>query len=117
MAFLLMHKYYNYSSLQKNFKISNAFVYEVSHGSALIGGAEVIIKYRFYVNKKKYYAKEGLSISFSVKDRILNTYFPVAYDSNNPSNNSLLTFEREWRRFHLAMPDSLQWMKKYYNSQ
>ncbi|GAB2808271.1 hypothetical protein [Ferruginibacter profundus] len=105
-------KYVKSRDLYKNYKIVNANIYEINRGS--LKGGKIVIKYIFSVNKKEFKSGVDSDLPYDVRDKLLNTYFPVLYDSTNPSNNVLLIFDKRWEELHMHFPDSLQWIKKYY---
>ena len=110
----LSKNYYKRRSLNTNFKITNGYIYGVNRGTLVKGGGNTVIKFSFYIQNKKYYGGTDSGLSYIVKDTLLNSYFPIAYDSTNPSNSILLAFESDWERLNLKFPDSINWIRKYY---
>jgi len=99
-------------SLQKNYKLANAFVYKVNHGS--LKGGNIAISYHLFIGNKTYDGGIDSDLSYDIREKILNTFFPVIYDSMNPDNNVLLIDIKRWRELDLNFPDSLKWVLKYY---
>ena len=114
---LLCYLIYNWRQKQlllQHHKIVNGYVYHINHGSIIKGGSNVVISYYFFENGKKISARDESDLKYKVRHKLVNSYFPVVYDSTNPSNSKLLIWKDQWTRLGLQFPDSLDWLKHYY---
>jgi len=109
--FYLLHEYLNRKSLYKNSIILQAFVYQINQGTHIKGSSETVIMYSFYYKGEKYIDGIDTDISYRVKGKLLNTYFPVLIDTTKPSNNILLVDLKRWDAIGRKFPDSLNWIK------
>ena len=112
LSIYLLFTFNQKQSLYKNYKISNAYITELSHGSTKSGST--VIKYQFSYLNKNYNGGIDSDISYSIHDSLLKRFFPVVFDSTNPSNNVLLIDIHKWEKLKVKFPDSLLWVKKYY---
>lgn len=113
LGLYLLYDYLHRKSLYKNGRIVSAYVYEVNHGS--VKGGKIAIGYYFYTDDSvKFYGGIDADLSYSIRSRLLHSFFPVLYDSINPNNNVLLVDDRRWEKLEMQFPDSLQWVKRYY---
>jgi hypothetical protein len=108
----LLNKYIKNEALYKHQKVSNAYIYKINLGN--VKSNNIVIKYYFFSDKKKYFGGIESGLNYKIEERLLNSYFPVIYDSLNPQNNVLLVDIERWNRLKLPLPDSLIWLKKYY---
>lgn len=108
----LLNKYLKNEALYQHQKVSNAYIYKVNIGN--VKSNNIVIKYYFFSDEKKYFGGIESGLNYKIEERLLNSYFPVIYDSLNPQNNVLLVDIERWNRLKLPLPDSLIWLKKYY---
>lgn len=106
----LGYRFFKRESLYKNGMIESAYVYEINYGSPK--GGNIVIKYYFVFKKTKYFGGIDSGLPYSVKSKLLNTYFPVLIDTTNPKNNVLLVDVKRWKNMNKEFPDSLNWIKQ-----
>lgn len=104
--------FYQSSKLFDDGVVSNAYIYKINKAGIKTGN--IVIFFYFDVNGKKVYAAEDSNLKLSVNEKLLNSYFPLIYDTANPKHCLLLTTQDQWKRIGLGMPDSLFWIKEYY---
>lgn len=92
--------------------VISAYVYEINHGTPK--GGNIVVKYYFVYRKTKYFGGIDSGLPYAVRNKLLNTYFPVLVDTTNPKNNVLLVDTKRWKHLDKAFPDSLNWIKEYY---
>lgn len=116
-VFLLILIYLTYifqrrESIYKNGVIKQAYVHTINYGSPK--GGNIIIKYSFIYKKVKYFGGIDTDLSYSVKEKLLYSMFPVLVDTTDISNNVLLINVKRWKYLNKELPDSLKWIKQYY---
>ena len=105
----------NKKKLLDNYKITNAIVNDCYSGG--IGHVGITILYRFNLEGKEItgtatFNNDILSLP-NAKQYVLGKTFPVAYNPQHPSNNSLIIRKKDFNQFNINMPDSLKWLLKY----
>ena len=101
----------NNRSLVRNGVVSNAYVYLINEAGSK--GANTVIKYYFDFKGKRFYGGADSWVSYKVKPRLLNQYFPVLIDSTKAERSILLTSPKWWGRMNIEMPDSVKWILEY----
>lgn len=66
--------------------------------------------YKYVVNKDTISSDRSGN---SIKYIFLNKSFPIIFNSNKPKENRMLIYPRDFERFDIAFPDSLNWVKQY----
>jgi hypothetical protein len=76
-----------------------------------IGGG---INYTFKIGDKEY-KNTGLypNVYASKGDNLVGKSFPVVYDKDDENNNMMLITPKNFERFNIPFPDSLEWVLKY----
>jgi len=108
----LGYRYMRKDALYRNGALSYAYIYEVNRGNVKAGN--IVIKYFFFHNTKKYFGGADSDLSYDVKDSMLGRYYPALFDSLDADNNVLLIDLKTWEKLNREFPDSLQWLMKYY---
>ena len=111
-AAYLGYNFFKRESLYKNGIIESAFVYEINYGSPK--GGNIVVKYYFVFKETKYFGGIDSGLPYSVKSKLLNTYFSALIDTTDPENNVLLVDTKTWEKMDKEFPDSLNWIKEYY---
>ena len=112
LAGYIIYISYKKQSLYNNPVITPGYVYEINHGS--VKGGNIVIKYYFIYNGKKYYGGVDSGLLYGVRNKLLKTYFPILFDKTDPGNNVILINEKRWLKLGKELPDSLKWIKDYY---
>lgn len=107
----LSYRFFRNDSLYKNGLIESAYVNEINHGTPK--GGNIVIKYFFIYKGRKYNSGMDAGLPYSVRTKLLNTYFPVLIDTTNPGNNILLVDIKKWKNVNNEFPDSLNWIREY----
>lgn len=79
----------------------------------------ISLNYIFYLTRdEKFEGQVEFSsdvVSFrDAKSFFIGRTFPVVYNPNDPSNNSILINENACKKYNVPFPDSLEWTKKYF---
>jgi hypothetical protein len=103
--------------------------FRINKEAVIINGVEIIRIGK--VNRT--YGNYNYHFSFEVNGEVISTYsrnglpenitatelygrkFPVIYQKSNPSNANILITKRDFERFDIPFPDSLQWLYKKGN--
>lgn len=116
---LAVNSFYEKYQLENDHEIiSYAKVYGCKLGGRGKRG-RIYIQYSFFLNDKEVkaeallYMKPTLSLS-EYEDAFIGMTFPVAYNSENPSNNRILISRTTFNDFDIPYPDSLYWTLKYF---
>jgi hypothetical protein len=97
--------------LMKNYTFTNGTVLRFSPDYRGAGGG---ITYEFVVNGKTYENKSLYAPIYSSKGYFfVGRSFPVAYDSTDVNNNTILILPMDFKEFHISFPDSLEWIREY----
>ncbi|SFD87587.1 hypothetical protein SAMN05518672_103639 [Chitinophaga sp. CF118] len=96
--------------LINNFSIADGIVKHFSTNSRSANG----IDYRFEINGKLYTSSDAYpNINGQIGEDLTGHHFPVAYQIGDTNNNTMLIAPADFKRFHIAFPDSLSWVIKY----
>lgn len=117
---ILVYAFVRKNTLEKNPQLGVAVTYDYSvNGRGNAGGLN--IEYAFNLNAKKYKATLALTTyelsAYNCKNYFIGTSFPVVYDPSNPSNSLLLIRPKDFKRFGIPFPDSLNWVLRYLEHQ
>ena len=93
-------------TIQENLGVTTCKITNASAGYR--GGIQM--KYSFIYNGKEYTGGRKYFISNAYADSFLGYSFPVAFDKNNPSQNTVLLLPADFHEFNLDFPDSLEWV-------
>jgi hypothetical protein len=77
-----------------NYKSSPTFYYSFSFKDTII------------------HASRNIAIRYYEREKFINKAFPVAFSSKNPETSYLLVFPKDFKKFDLPFPDSLQWVNE-----
>ena len=109
LLFVIAAKIY-WGQLESNFKMSSALVTDCHWGGR--GTAAYIVYYSFKVNNKNYNSTNELSCTDlkidSLKNKLVDKYFPVVYNPSRPSINHLLLEKFDYNHFKITIPDTLK---------
>ncbi|SEW46851.1 hypothetical protein SAMN05428988_6560 [Chitinophaga sp. YR573] len=96
--------------LISNFSIADGIVKHFSTNSRSANG----IDYTFEINGKLYTSSDAYpNINGQIGADFTGHHFPVAYQIGDTGNNTMLIAPANFKRFHIAFPDSLSWVIKY----
>ena len=97
----------------KEQRIKNNALFTVGKINSIENGhraASAFYYYKYLVNKDTISSNRSGN---SVKNIFLNKNFPVIFNSNKPKENRMLIYPRDFERFDIPFPDSLNWVKEY----
>ena len=104
-AFLIYYSNKIHDNILQNKVMTSAIV--ISTGYNRIS---ITLSCKFYVNGVEYKGSGAVPL-FSDADKLIGKSFPLIYSSKDPHDNSLLITPDDFKRFNLAFPDSLYWVK------
>ncbi|MNE89709.1 hypothetical protein D3C80_1871510 [compost metagenome] len=74
----------------------------------------VSFTYSFFVEGREIIGHGGFpDLKEECRHEFINKYFPVIYQSDQPSNNRLLITRQSFKNFGIGCPDSLLWVDDY----
>ena len=97
--------------LKNNYKVSFGTVYKnLREGK----GDGVIVHYQFRVFSKVYKGARTFQALHNDASILLERTFPVIYDTNNIENCDILIQKRDFDKYEIPYPDSLNWVQPYF---
>ena len=110
--FIVFWAYYQESKLKNELVVVSGRITDIKELSGLYGGGDANVHYSFTVNNIKYNGKHSSNpLIYLNRDTLIWKYFPVVYQKRNPENCSLLISPRDFRKYGIKYPDSLEWLK------
>jgi hypothetical protein len=77
--------------------------------AAYRGGINIM--YTYIVNNVTYKKETTIFIKNRYLDFFLNKYFLVTYENGDPENQQILILPKDYSKYSLEYPDSLNWVK------
>lgn len=86
--------------------------HEIQNGTHIFGwmrssGGASALKYEYFVDGQRYQSLRFIKGDWRKNRSMVNNYFPVIYDPDNPANGMLLMYREDFSYFHLPYPDSI----------
>lgn len=75
------------------------------------------LDYSFEVNGNMEHCTKRMSTLVGRPDYLVNKSFPLIYETGHPENSRLLITPRNFQRYDMSFPDSLQWVVKHVTQQ
>jgi hypothetical protein len=72
-----------------------------------------VVTYSFPINDRFMIATVSGDKYQPVRTYIIGKSFPVIYSAKEPEYNSMLILPDDFKRYNVAFPDSLNWIKQY----
>lgn len=98
-------------ALKENHRFTVGLITSYTDAAKAFGG---FLNYEFYVGQVKVTSSNRYnSINQRRSQVFVGKHFFVLYNPANPTNNHMLIFPEDFKRFGLTFPDSLQWVIQY----
>lgn len=96
-------------TIQKDTQITNGKI--LSTSVSYRGG--VYVEYSFEDNNgKSWETEQPMNIEMWKRNSFVNKRFPVVFSKMKPEINEILIFPKDFEKYNIPFPDSLQWVKK-----
>lgn len=82
--------------------LGEAYIYKLEQTTR-----SFILHYKFNYNGIEYEGKYNFSSWEKRGDRLVYKYYPVVFDPSNPSNSTMLFFNRDFEYYKISIPDSI----------
>jgi hypothetical protein len=100
------------NTIKKKMSIGNCYVYKVADGYR--GWTDVY--YSMDIAGKTFKGSTTLGISLGSDSFFSSRWYPIVYNADDPEQNWILIEPRDFKKFKIPFPDSLDWVKDYTSS-